>query len=195
MYVEKKWNMSVATTFYSQEKQEELNDGKPQHITEDDVLLSSTFLVGEEMRVKIVILKDDALICSDRVLIVISQGANEISGNAMLFLRKGIAYINEGMGFACDQEESTEKFICKGMMYVELYRDTLTTWVVMRNYCKGYVSERIHMSAPTWVEFKGLFPLLTQCTDHYINLVLQGRLPKPENDSPTESLSPMALFT
>jgi hypothetical protein len=173
--VEKLWNKDTATTFDSQVKHEEY-EAKRQHLNRCDLHLSTTFLVGMDMIVLLGLLKKDTDDLDKRVTITISSGKNELQFCASHFLDEVVANINDFL--LCSSTDSIYMQLTDDVKVV-IYKDAISTWIVLRFYVDGYVMEKLYISAQTWIDIQRITPVLRQCRDNYINNILQGKFAAP----------------
>lgn len=179
--VEKSWNAEAATFFHSQLKQEKYESWRHE-LTAGDVALSSKFIVGRNLEVQVCLMKDRNLVIDEKVILVISSGQNELRFPAVKFLERGVPMITEHLCAPCKSTPDREMMIPEADVYFEIFADSFTKWICFREYVTGYVTEKLYMSAFTWVEFKRLVPLLMGSAVNYTDLVLQDRAHSPLMD-------------
>jgi hypothetical protein len=141
--VENLWNKDTATSFNSQLKHE-LYEGKREHINrERDMHLSTTFLVGTGMEVLLGLLKAKAGDIDERVVIAITSGKNEVKFYASHFLNEVVPHVNRNL--LCSGKD-TIYLQASDCVKIEIYKDSITTWIVLRRYVDGYVMEKLYIS-------------------------------------------------
>lgn len=180
------------TNFDSQLKHIEFEANRKQHLLLIDTLLSSEFLIGKGMCVKVALLRDDSLNTGDRVILVILQGKNEVKVPAVRFLKSTVSKINNYMMFY-DENETEELPIVEDAVFAEFFEDSTTQWVGLKAYESGNVTECVYMCSPTWVQMKTLAPVMLQCAEHYTNLILSGGVCEPNVEC--SPIVPQKLFS
>jgi hypothetical protein len=143
---------------------------KRQRLSSLDRLLSSEFVIGKELIIRVVMLCDAMLDPGKRVVITISSDSNEIRLNALSFLKSSNSLHRVFASYDREMDDDTDKEIelCEGAAYVEVINDEEGLWMLFRQYIGDYVSDRIYMSARTWLEFRDLLPTITNCAHIYI---------------------------
>lgn len=207
-------NLRPAHVFESQLKHMEFHEDRPRLLGLGEILLLSEFKVGLTMKVKIVLFKSEMLIapCSERVVIVLEDGHNEVMMFAHDFLKYDFQTLNETMtSFVTDDEvEHSASPLDDDIPHeVELTSPTNVTasftkekqsyYLVLTSTHRGFDAEKIHISSYTWVELKGLHPLLAMTTENYLNLCMQGRsvegIPPAAKIFSDDSFSPKTQMT
>lgn len=174
MSVEADYNIQRQTPdFDSQLKHMEYERKPSKHLLMIETLLASEFLVGKGMSLKICLLRDEDLSIGESVIILLTQGKNEIRIPASSFLKSKMNKINGYMLFY-EEHETEELTVIDEELYAEFFKDSVGQWVTLKAYKDGDVLDCIYLCAATWIQIKSIAPLMQLCTDHYTNLVLSG---------------------
>ncbi|KAF4524511.1 hypothetical protein B566_EDAN011522 [Ephemera danica] len=152
---------------------------KRKRLSEPERWLSSEFVIGKGLVVRIVVLSDLLMEPGKRVVLSISSERNQINLNALSFFKtcNALHRIFANYNTQEDDESENEISLCEGSAYVEIINDEEGLWMLFRQYVGDWVSDRIYMSSRTWLDFRSLFPLLINCVDVYIaTLLLQDSM-------------------
>lgn len=200
MDMETSWNMEVPTSFHSQLKQ--MNYEKTRTtLTPDNFYMHSEFQVGIHMRVIVAILSDESLEASDRVILLIQQGVNQIKAPAVRFLSESIPMLKRGLSLhPYDMDVSMELPLHN--CYAEFFRDETTQWFILRQYSEPqclYIRDRMYISYETWTEIKQHLPLLKGIAEKYTELVNLGKAfecpLRPSTPPPIDVSSPTSRLS
>jgi hypothetical protein len=174
MNSEHEWNSETATVFHNQLKHTEFHAMR-RELKLGDTVLGCEFVVGKSTHLKICLLKDKDLSIDDKVILIIISGLNEIRVPALKFVEKAMPAITQQFLTPCSGHPEDDMKLPELDVYAEVYADAFTKWMVLREYIRGYVAEKIHISVHTWVEFKRLSNLIHGVATYYTDLVLQDR--------------------
>lgn len=146
------------------------------HLTPLDTYLMSEFTIGKEMFVKVCLLRNEMLDVDERLVLIIKQGRYEIRLPALVFLEKSVRCVDAAFLQCYDEYQCFNVLnFCGNRAQAEFQNHSDMTWMVLRQFVNDYTSEKIHMSASTWVEFKALLPILKLSTEYYLGLVMSRR--------------------
>jgi predicted nucleic-acid-binding protein len=122
MYQFKKVQNNILTTlFHNQEKHADFLEERKYQTTDEDVRMSSMFVIGQNMLVRVLLLKKGQKVTSERIRLCLNAGVNELVTFVRQFLNVVFKVVDDGFLRLSDIEHPTdEEFeIIRGKLYVD----------------------------------------------------------------------------
>jgi hypothetical protein len=172
---EKAQNKILTTLFHNQEKHADFLEERKNQTTDEDLRMSSTFVIGQNMLVRVLLLKEGQKITSERICISFSAGVNELVTFARQFLDVVVKVVDDGFLRLSDIDHPADEEleIIRGKLYADFYTNRCGKWALLREYrLGGYLAHRLLINGATWADFKKIQRVVTDIVEVYEGLLI-----------------------
>ena len=167
---------SIDVTFCHSDMTTEFAFGRDKLCTIDK-LYSCEFLAGQNVHVKLCLMRDESLAMKDRIIVSISSGLNEIHMSARDFFKRFIPKVENSFskGFGHLLSEDSDEFKINLGIFGQCIKKSDGMWVVVRKYIKYHVVDRVYMCGNTYCDVKKSLPAMKKCYELYLSYLIAGR--------------------
>ena len=140
-----------------------------------DKLFGCEFLAGHNVLVQLCLLRDETIPVSERIIIAISAGCNQIHIPARVFFKRVISKVESAFskGFTPGQEEHAEFNIAYGING-QCVKKLDGFWVILRKYAVSHVVDRVFLCGKTWCDINKSLPALKKCYALYLSYLIDN---------------------
>ena len=167
---------SIDVTFCHSDMTTEFAFGRDKLCTIDK-LYSCEFLAGQNVHVKLCLMRDESLPMKERIIVSISSGVNEVHMSARDFFKRFIPKVENSFSKGLDHllSEDSDEFKIELGIFGQCIKKSDGLWVVVRKYIKYHVVDRVYMCGKTYCDVKRSLPAMKKCFELYLSYLIAGR--------------------